>query len=182
MEYGYVCPSRGHCPSGSIGKYSVIPAEAGIYLVLEYLLIKVIPINIHYKNFSRTIFSKALRENSWARSMQSVFIVRAVSRLSLCTADISSSLVASGERRIPVFPSMIVSRIPHSSTPITGTPQDIDSSETIPKSSFRAINMVAIAPAMYLGSSLLLVRVRNVIFSYHFARVIISSFCGSFSP
>ncbi len=83
---------------------------------------------------------------------------------------------------LPVFPSIIVSRSPHSLTPITGVPHAIDSTGDIPKSSSTGIYIVARDHRINDMSTSFDGASRAKIFFFHliFSRII--SFCGSFFP
>jgi hypothetical protein len=80
-------------------------------------------------------FQKASSEKSCALFSDASFIDSAFSGVISKTAFFKSSTLASSEIRIPVSPSIIVSFNPHSFTPITGFPADIDSTGLIQKSS-----------------------------------------------
>jgi hypothetical protein len=78
-------------------------------------------------------------ENSRARATQSSFILKERGKSSTLTASQIDPGVTSLSIRMPVFSGRIVSRSHPSSTPITGTPQAIDSIGLMPKSSSRGI-------------------------------------------
>jgi hypothetical protein len=101
-------------------------------------------LHIFYFTKALICFSNSSYAKSLALLIQSSFIVRATFGVKYSTAFIISLTAHHSVINTPVFQSITVSLIPHSSTQITGFHAAIDSTGTIPKSSLIGIQIQAI--------------------------------------